>query len=116
MDGPFIKVEREKILKKSLGKLFSVGKIRDKIRLLNNLGSMPGLNLFMTAVPWRITFSEKAIINGLSETMQLALRDIQAHLIYFATAPSEMVTIEVDEARLPPPSRENLLPASIEGL
>jgi hypothetical protein len=94
-------------------RLFASGTLAEKTRQADELGRREGLNLFATALPWRIELPQGQIA-GFSETFALAMGDIHAQLVTLARLypPDTIIALAVDAGRLPQPRRS--LPALSE--
>jgi hypothetical protein len=95
--------QRVASIKQALEALFGEGSLSDKTRLALSLSETAGLHIFFTKVPWLIGLPKGKFISGLSENMRFAAKDIHAHLIHLERAfpPEAVVTIAIDETRLP---------------
>ncbi len=83
--------------------LFSEGMLSEKISQAARLMQLSGLDLYSTAVPWRISSGNGSPVEGFSETLRFAARDIHAYLVTFSKVAfsKARVRIEIDRARLP---------------
>lgn len=97
-----ILLNAEKEIKEALQSLFSASFLEDKIQLASSIDQMPGLDLFITPVPWEIGVGHNILLNGLSENMRSAVHDIRSQLIYLAKKfpPKTIITLEINIKRL----------------
>lgn len=103
MSEKHLDLEERNAFKEKAKAFFSEGALSEKIRLAQELASMPEVHTFLTALPWSIALSENNKTLGFSETFAHALKDMHAHLLTMAKtlAAETSVAIKIDEARLP---------------
>lgn len=103
MSNPSIKQTREDVIHQTAAAFFGKGTLSEKLHTAATLSTMPGLSLFMTALPWKISLPQGNPITGLSESMAAAASDIRAHLLVLEKIfPTDtVIDLDIDETRLP---------------
>ena len=101
MNGKLLAEERMAAIEKAMIEFFSRGTLEDKVNQAHALGHMKGLDIFSTAVPWRVRFpnSNQEATSGFSETLYYAAKDIYSLLmvlkLYQATPPDTVLEISI---------------------
>ncbi|MDD3370755.1 MAG: hypothetical protein PHE27_02895 [Alphaproteobacteria bacterium] len=107
MSSPIDVAARRAAIETQGAKLFSAGPLSQKIEQARTLASLPGMDLYATVVPWRISYGRESVA-GTSETLGFAARDILSQLMALKTtlSPNATLTLSIDESRLPAPRQK----------